>query len=486
MLKTNQYKGVLPVLVLFGLIFCSISLVNHYNFRTYAWDLGINNNAIFDYAHFRWNDCMLLQPQYKNILGDHFTIYPILVCPLFWLTGTYTMLIVQIIAILLGGLGIYKLFLLKTNNQQSLALMAMIHFFSIWGIYSALAFDYHDNVIAAMLVPWLFYSLEKEKYIHSFFLLILVCIGKENMALWGFFICIGLLLLNMKNKKRNKFLLFGAAFCLIYFVAMIKVVIPNLSNTKDGYHHFNYAVLGNNFGEAFKTIFNRPLFVLNTLVANTSGNPDGDGAKMELHKMVLFSGGIFLFFKPQYLIMLIPIYAQKLFNDDFTKWGLNSHYSIEFVPILTICLFDWITDRKKYQLPIGIGFCLITFGSTISSMDHRVSKWYSPEQTRFYSANHYKINYNLAEIRNGLSAIPKNVSVSATNSLVPHLAFRDYIYQYPDGENQVEYIVLFDNENYYPLSKEEFLKRRREFLTSKNWEIIHNSKNLLIVKRRVN
>jgi hypothetical protein len=85
-----------------------------------------------------------------------------------------------------------------------------------------------------------------------------------------------------------------------------------------------------------------------------------------------------------------------------------------------------------------------------------------------------------------LSAIPKNVSVSATNALVPHLAFRDYIYQYPDAENNVEYIALLENEDYYPLSKEAFLKKRDDLIASSDWEIIHSSKNLLIVKRRVN
>src|SRR5215207_5605476 len=105
-------------LIIFGLIFCSISLVNHYNFRTFAWDLGINNNAIYDYAHFRWNDCMLMQPQYANILGDHFALFPIIVSPLYWIFASYTMLVFQIAAILFGGYGIYCYILFKLSDKR--------------------------------------------------------------------------------------------------------------------------------------------------------------------------------------------------------------------------------------------------------------------------------------------------------------------------------------------------------------------------------
>jgi uncharacterized membrane protein len=143
--------------IFFGLLYVLISFVNHYQFRTCAWDLGINNNAIWDYSHFRWNNCMLIDgPQFDNILSDHLTIYPILVSPLIWIFGTYTLLVFQIISILYGGIGVRKLILLKSNDI-SLANISLVMFYSVWGIFSALSFDYHDNVVASMLVPWLFW-----------------------------------------------------------------------------------------------------------------------------------------------------------------------------------------------------------------------------------------------------------------------------------------------------------------------------------------
>jgi uncharacterized membrane protein len=479
----NKKAIIYLTIICFGIIFCLISLVNHYNYRTFAWDLGINNNAIFDYAHFRWNDCMLLQPQYKNVLGDHFTLYPIIVSPLFWIFGTYTMLIFQIFAIILGGIGIQKYITYKSDSDSSLPLLALIHFFSIWGIYSALAFDYHDNVISAMLIPWFFYYFEKGNFKASVFLIVLVCIGKENMALWMTFICLGLILLNIKDRPKLKAAIMGFVFSIVYFLVVVKFVIPSMANTEKGYNHFNYTLLGSNFSEAFTTILTRPLYVIKALFVNQLSNPEADGIKFELHKFVLISGGVFLLLKPQYLIMLIPIYAQKLFNDDFSKWGINSHYSIEFVPIICICLFNWILGLKKHKILAASAFCILTLASTLSSLDHRVSKWYSREQSNFYSKEHYITKYDVNDVKKALSIIPKSASVSATNSLVPHLAFREYIYQFPDGENQVDYIAILNSDNYYPLSEKDMDLKKEMLMNSGKWKILYKSDSIIILSK---
>jgi hypothetical protein len=87
---------------------------------------------------------MLMQPQFKNILEDHFTLLQICFT-FYYIFGTYAMLVVQIVSILFGGYGIYRYFTL--SNTPRFALLAVIHFLTAWGIFSALAFDYHENVL---------------------------------------------------------------------------------------------------------------------------------------------------------------------------------------------------------------------------------------------------------------------------------------------------------------------------------------------------
>ncbi len=470
------------IIFVFAIVYSLVSLVNHYNFRTYAWDLGINNNAIYDYAHFRWNDCMVMQPQFANVLSDHFSLFPILVSPLYWIFGSYTMLVFQIIAIIIGGIGIYKYFLHKTNNEK-LSLFAMAHFYSVWGIYSALSFDYHDNVVGAMFVPWFFYMFNKRSWGKAFLFFLLLCISKENMALWGIAVALTVVLLHYKSAQHRKVGLLFSLFACVYFVAVVKLVIPAIANEGWEYLHFKYSALGENFSEAIKTILLRPVYVFKLIFFNQSGLVEADYIKLELHVFMLLSGGYALFFKPQYFLMLLPIYAQKLFNDDFVKWGLNDQYSIELVPILTLALYsflhEWNINRKIifYVIP-----CVVTIAATVYSFEDRVSKWYTPDRSVFYKKEHYTTLYDVAKVQDHLKLIPANANVSATNALVSHLAFRDTIYQFPVVKN-AQYIVILKSGNTYPLTQEDFDELLIEIEQSGKWEKLIDQDLVIIFKR---
>jgi uncharacterized membrane protein len=208
--------------------------------------------------------------------------------------------------------------------------------------------------------------------------------------------------------------------------------------------------------------------------------------KSELHFVVLLSGGIFLFLKPQYLIMLIPVYAQKLFNDDHGKWGINYQYSIEFAPIITLAAFTWIIDykNKKKQSLIAYLVIAVTIITTVSVLDKRISTWYNSINHQFYKKDHYVRDFDVCCMHKILKKIPDDAVVSAQTMLVPHIAFRDRIYQFPDISD-AEYIVLLTaDDNTYPLKKETYNKKVEELRNDDEWEIFFENDFALIFKRR--
>ena len=135
------------ILLFFGVFYGLITFVNHYQFRTSSDPLGIYTNAIYDYAHFRANDCKLLTPLnaeletpfFDNKLSDHFTPIQFVIAPFYHLFGTYTLLIFQWIAILLGGWGVFKFFN-EYGKSQWMGGLAMFHYFAFFAFHSALAF----------------------------------------------------------------------------------------------------------------------------------------------------------------------------------------------------------------------------------------------------------------------------------------------------------------------------------------------------------
>jgi uncharacterized membrane protein len=474
----------------FGIIHALISLVNHYNFRTYALDLGLYTNALYKYAHLRMADSMMMKDYYEILLGGHFDLYLVIFSPLVYLFGTYTLLIIQIAAILGGGIGVYRYFEIdnhnvpvETQNIASLqAFFAMIFFLSFYGIFSALSYDYHSNVVAASLIPWFFYFIKKADYGIAAFFCGLVLISQENIALWMVFICLGLIVEYRKNKKAVIYLSAFSVISIFYFLAVINFIIPAFSNSSE-YSGFTYSILGNTPGEALKTLVMHPIDSMGAMFVNHNNSLNADYIKIEMLLMVLISGMYFLFLKPAYLIMLIPVFFQKLFHDKSLVWGIDGQYSIEFAPILAIGVFSVISEFKtgkagKILTAIALLGVLL---STFRVMDNTVM-YTQKSRIRFYQANHYKRNYDVKSVHQQLARIPRNAAVSAMTMFVPHLSLRDKIYQFPLIKD-AEYIVYSEKEGKYPMDEAGFQEAINKLVESGDWILAGEMDGVVVLKK---
>jgi uncharacterized membrane protein len=488
---TNTFGGILQrknvILLFFCIIYCLISLVNHYNYRTYAFDLGIYNNCLYQYGHFHKNHYPYLHHMFNDFLADHFSLYTVILSPLYYLFGSYTLLYVQIISVLFGSIGIYKI-VEKRYNMLYLPEIAMIHYLAFFGIYSALSFDYHDNTVAAMLVPWFIYYFDLKNIKWTIIFAVLIVIGKENMPIWLSFVCAGLFLLNYKDKQKRNFAFLLSVACLIYVIVIIKVVMPALDDkmAANGYNAFKYSVLGSNGSEILSNLIHQPLTIFKALFYNHIPQyPELNDIKKELYICLLYSGGFMLFVKPQYLIMLIPIVAQKVFSDDFGKWGICNHYSIEFTPIIIICFYDvlYYIKNKKIIYAVAIIGSISTMALTYNKIEKRHSLYYTEVNSKFYEISHYKSEFNRKEVKRVMALIPADANVSAINMLASHISFRKNIYQYPDV-NDAEYILLASTENGYPVRGVELEKQIQDYLNSPLWETISANKGVYLFKKK--
>jgi uncharacterized membrane protein len=485
----KQKLSIYIIVGLFALIFCSISLINHYLYRTYAFDLGIYNNMLYSYSHFKLNYTPLQQPLVYHAFADHFEPVFFLFAPFYWIFGSYTLLIIQIILVIFGGLGAMRFAQLHSNNN-TLSIAILVQFYAMWGVYSALAFDFHNNITAAMIVPWVMVFAQQKNIKLLIIAWALILLSKENMALYGIFVCLGLALHYFKDKQlRNLFLILTAASS-VYFVLVVKVFIPSFQEPGAGYLYDSmYKSLGTTPKEILGNIINKPGYLFSLLFENYSGDALFNGIKSELHFSVLISGGIFMLYKPQFFIMLIPIYAQKLFNTDSARWGINYHYSIEFVPVLTACTAVFITTLNtldKYKNYLAFLVALVTFYYTISKMDNRVSIWYDKVNTRFYAPEHYENNATIKTIRTELNALTLNDvdAVCAQNNLVPHLSNRTNIYMYPES-SKANFIVVAPKTNLYPLKDSSYASILDTLKTSTYWQnITPNNQEVFLFKRK--
>ncbi|HXU26468.1 MAG TPA: DUF2079 domain-containing protein [Bacteroidia bacterium] len=462
----------------FLIVYSLICFVNHYNFRTYSLDLGIYTRAVYDYAHCHFNYAEIFKTQKENILGDHFDPILILISPLYYLFGTYVLLVVQIAFIHVGAFGVYKIAAQQLQSKK-LALITITSFLAFYGILSALSFDVHTNVFAAMLIPWLFYFFTNSNWRNMFIAATLVLICKENMALWLIFIGFGLAWLYYKERQKRNIALIISLISVIYFVGITMVIMPALS-VNGSYAHMHYAVLGNSFSEILGNLFKHPLTAIAILFKNHSSDSACDYYKIETHIFVLLSGGFLLFLKPQYLLMLVPIYFQKMFHNSPIIWSVSMHYNIEFAPILILCFIAILSNLKseRKQLIFSLIYLALTVAVTIRLCDHTIG-FVDKTRIRFYQADHYESDFDNKVVYADLKKIPTNAVVSAENMFVPHLTDRKMVYQYPIVKN-AQYILLSDDIHSYPVATDKMLKQIDSLSSSANWHLLPTNNHVFL------
>ena len=428
------------VFIVAGVLYCLISLVNHYLFKTYALDLGLYTHFMYEYAHFRRADLFMIDMEPQSALSAHFDLYLILLSPLVYVFGSYTLLVIQIAAVLFGGYGVYKLILLYTDDDL-LPLLAVASFFFSFGVIHALSYDYHSNVVSAMMLPWMLYCLKKGRFIGASVFAVLLVIGKENLSLWLFFIALGLMWDYRKDKKTLWYLLGCSVFALAYFVVINMVVMPRIGAR--GIMRYEY--LGDNYAEIAKNLILNPGETLRILFNNTSTLTRFDGVKGEFYLCALTSGMLLTLLKPNYLLMLIPLIAQKMLATDGMFWGVSFQYSIEFVPILVISSFLVIIRLRKVLWQRVLASALLL--SVLLTLFYTIGvprSFVLVDQLCVYQGRHYEQKkFDADYARELIGQIPDDAYVCASSMFVPHLALRDHVEDFASCKNtDAEYVLI--------------------------------------------
>lgn len=479
LIRTNL--PILFLILVFGAIYSLILLVNHYNFMSNPEELGRFNNAIWDYAHLKFNYILTENGVYENILAIDFDLYLIIFAPLSYLFGSYTLLIVQILAILIGGYGIYR-YLLLIKASQTLAFFGSLQFFVFFGIFSALLHEYQSFAVATMLIPWFFYYLYLERHRRAIFFFMLMLISNENMSLFVSFICLGLLFNFYKNKRSLIFLVELAFIAFAYYLIITEFVMPYFSSSGKP-PQFEYSGVGRTYLESMGWIVSHPILTLKMLIFNHMNVPGAEYVKMELHLYLLISGLIILIARPQYILMLVPIYFTKLFSDNFQLWGADGIYSVGFAPILTIGLFSYLKTfwSIKAQNTWALVFTIASFIVTLWFM-------FRPDipacrQLQFHHQERYEKFYEMEEIHHYINRIPDDGIVSVQAPLYSNLSCRDNIVIFPNIAS-VDYIVYIKNSDTLSISGNSYDIIAFELINSEDWEVMVQKGDLYILRRR--
>lgn len=400
-----------------------------------------------------------------------------------FITGTYSLLIIQWAFIMAGAWYTYKLVELKSGNYW-ISLIALIYYFVIYGRYSSYQNDCNLAIIGSAVFPIFIYYFEKKNIwgiIASFGFLI---INREDFPLCLIFICLFLAILNRKERSQLKLASLLGFIALVSFIVIFAIFIPLLHSSEDEFRLFDYSALGSGPLEALMYIVKHPLKAISYLFVNHTQDLAMDGIKAKFYLIYGFSGGVLLLIRPTYLIFLIPFIAKKMYNDASYRWGHEFYYSIEIASILPVLVFLIISNFRNFKLQLfsSIVICLAAACISINSIN-KADSISNYLKFNLWNSDYYQSDVgNLREIHEALSKIPANASVSASTRLVANLALREKIYHFPVIEN-ASYICLLKKRDSYPFPQEKFDKELDSLKRSGDWIIESDLDNFILLKK---
>jgi uncharacterized membrane protein len=462
-------KKIVLIVCFFAIVFGLITFVNHYFFRTHALDLGLYSNVSYQYSKGILATSEMIKPVVEPQWAIHFDLYLLFFSPFVALFGSYTLLVIQWLAVLLGGIGVYKYIKFSFPLNGRLPYLSLIYFFLFFGVYSAFGYDYHSIVLASALLPWFFLFLKQDKHLWSILLFAVMLMSQENMSLFLCFVSIGLMIEYRKNKGKVLFLGTLSFFALVYFNVVVQYLIPSFALTHT-YPGFCFSILGATPKEAIIQLLSHPIDAIKVLFTNHTDHAHGDYVKLETHLSLLFSGVFLLIFRPAFLVMLLPIYGQKFFHDNYVMWSIDAQYSIEFAPILAIGIFTFIGYFKEQKIQNGLSLLVVLFAlaTTIRIFDNTIF-FTSKSKLRIYQNEHYTRDYDVAKVNKVLQSIPTTSKVCAHSPFVPHLIFHAKIYMFPFVKD-ADVILLSTKEETYPLTKVKFERYLDSLKQSNQWK----------------
>ncbi|MFA6908512.1 MAG: DUF2079 domain-containing protein [Patescibacteria group bacterium] len=314
---------VLGTILVYAVIFCTLSAVK-LNLHLYnALDLGIYNQVFWNSVHGNLFG-MTIHPQ--NYFGDHFEPFIFFLLPVYGLfQHPLTLLILQTLALASGAWPLYRI-ARRSIGVRYAALIAILYLANPF-IQNANAFEFHMLPFAVPLILWMIDAYMQKRYRTFLLLMIISLLVREDVSL----VVIGMGLLALVERRTKSWSLVPIIAGLVWLGGSLLFIS---SMNPDGvYKFFSYYTPGSSESsvlQSFASLF--PKFI-------SLGN------LALLFALLLPFLGIPLR-APR---MLIPgiLVAGELFLTGFTELILKTHYSVLLLPVLFVATIEGVRSLQE-------------------------------------------------------------------------------------------------------------------------------------------
>jgi len=376
-------------------------------------------------------------------LGQHFVIDFLLWMPIYALFPTgATLVVLQVALITAAGLVLYAL--ARHHLQQSIAVLIAASFYGAYAVIAPTFSNFYEHCQIPLFVFSLLLALEKRKW-GLFWLFVILTLGireDTGIILFG----IGLYLALIRRYPR-----LGVALCLLgfsYITLVTNTIMPLFSNDNSRLYlseYFSKFVPGNNspstlqllwgilthpqelFMSLFTPVDRRIIYFL--------------GQWLPLAFIPAISPTAWTVAAPPLLVLLIQERKMAL--------GMSVRYALTVVPGLFYGTIIWWSQHQERFKPKfrrwWIRCIALSLVIAIASSPNRAFYFLIPDSIHPWVYISLASQWeHVGHIRALMNFIPAEKSVSATTSLLPHLATRRGIIRLPALQLQMDSKEIID------------------------------------------
>jgi len=466
LLRARPYDFLtIAAIAVYGVVFSYFTVLKYTVFQSYAWDLGIFNQAFYTTLH----DGRLFYytPElFYNVSGSYFAMHisPILflvlpfyaICP-----SPATLLIIKSFVLALGALPLYLLAkeLLGSNKAGFVLAITYLLYPPLQG---ANWFDFQQHMFLPFLFFFMCYFMIKRRWKLYFLTVPLVLMVEEHLPIILFvfsacFLFMGDIKSTFRSLKARKMDVGLATIvtligCVIYFFAAI--FIKNSFTINQALLNL-YKALGNfNVLGVKEDPFLVPIYALS--------NPQRafeallyDYSYKLFYVILLFGPLAFISFRNRFTLGAIFLLTPLLLSNYRAYYSVGSHYPLY---VLAFVFIAAIYALKQLPLPakffslktIMVATLLFTIStSPLSPMSNAFIKvgllWYPPVD--------FSISENVRSLHELIDVVPSNASILTQNQLFPHVSNRinAYVIPFSHFEGSKEYIKSLMNRSEFIL-----------------------------------
>lgn len=376
-----------------SIAYSALSIIRHNHFQSGGFDLGLYDQAVWQYANFQWPYNTVKE---RFILGDHLTLTLPLLAPLYWLWSDVRMLLIfQAFWVSISSLAIYKL-ALHRKLYQFTALVVSIGYSLFYGFQYLIFFDFHPVAIGVGFLAWIAYFIESGKTRWLIASVVLLLLSQENMGL----ALAGLGCIYVFYKKHRSvaiaFIIGGVGYSFLasrvisWFSPVGFQYWPHLS--------FDPRVIMQRFFDSYEK---RQVWWYS--LASFSFLP------------ILSSGAMaaIVFDLAQYFVT----------GPEFSRmWSPFMHHRATLGVFLTLGVLDAIVLLKRWNItPQRVAILLLASTLALQYV------WHLP-LNKLTKREYWKEETWMADNRALVALVPTGAAIAAQQNLVPHLSHRKEIY----------------------------------------------------------